>query len=213
MLLARRSLRKLIRRKIFLEVLWKNKQVNGLDAITECSLQQANVNIHRFITDSIEKFKKNFQPLVCPFCSLTVFTFGDASCEFKDNKDKDPRKQFSKRSSFISSANLGKKTHLFSCCKIPLSFFSHLAPKLLNVERSGLMDSFGNMWLQSSTKWTTSVEVSLFCLAYLSVSNTLKWQIICSWNSGPVCIFISPLVFYLRFSSDSPVIWCGNGFQ
>lgn len=142
-----------------------------------------------------------------PVCSLKMLTFGDASCEFKDNKDKDPHKQFSKRSSFISSANLGKLP-LFSCCKIPLSFFSHLAPKLLNVERSGLTD-----WPWSSTKWGMSDEVSLFCLTYLSVSNTLKWQITCSRNDGPVFIFVSPLVFYLIVLLDSPVIWYGDGVQ
>lgn len=54
-------------------------------------------NTH-FISESIEKFKKTFQPLVYPVCSLKMFTFGDSLCEVKDNKDKDPYTQFSKRS-------------------------------------------------------------------------------------------------------------------
>lgn len=118
-----------------------------------------------FITDSTEKFKKIFQPLVYPVCSLKMFTFEDCLCEVTDNKDKDPYTQFSKRSCY----------KLCQSRKIPLSFpvvkyrcyfFSHLAPKLLNIERTGLTDSFGIMWPQSNSKWTTSVEVSLFCLTF-----------------------------------------------
>lgn len=68
-------------------------------------------------------FKNNLEPLVSPVCSLKTFTFGDASCDFKDNKDKDPHKQFSKSSSFLNSANLGKKPLLFPVVKYQYLFF------------------------------------------------------------------------------------------
>lgn len=56
------------------------------------SLQIKNIQI----CNSIEKFKKNFQPLVCPVCSLKMFTLQMLAVSSKIIKTKTHTNSFQK---------------------------------------------------------------------------------------------------------------------